>query len=124
LPLADGASNHQLNESRRAPSSGNAAAINKADQTESLIALPRLPIFLAGTSLTASECTLGNRHLKYGVTSRDYETFGKALMATLEAELGLRLTRETRDAWVAVYNLISSLMQEQIESAPCLGYLP
>jgi len=45
-------------------------------------------------------------------------------MATLEAELGLRLTRETRDAWVAVYNLISSLMQEQIESAPCLGYLP
>jgi hemoglobin-like flavoprotein len=87
-------------------------------------------IGLAVSGLNQSEAliaplrALGSRHVEYGVTSRDYETLGKALIATLEAELGSRFTQETRDAWIAVYNLIASVMQERIESAPCASSSP
>jgi hemoglobin-like flavoprotein len=79
-------------------------AVRGLDQSDALIAPLR---------------ALGSHHVEYGVTGRDYETVGKALIATLEAELGPRFTQETRDAWIAVYNLIASVMQERIESAPC-----
>jgi hemoglobin-like flavoprotein len=81
-------------------------AVGGLDQSEALIA-----------PLSA----LGGRHVEYGVTSRDYETMGRALIATLEAELGPKFTEETRDAWIAVYNLLASVMQERADSAPYAG---
>ena len=63
-------------------------------------------------ALIAPLRALGGRHVEYGVTAEHYETVGRALIATLEAELGPELTGETRDAWIAVYNLIASTMQE------------
>jgi hemoglobin-like flavoprotein len=81
-------------------------AVRGLDQADALIAPLR---------------NLGGRHVEYGVTSRDYETMGSALIATLEAELGPKFTEETRDAWIAVYNLLASVMQERADSAPYAG---
>jgi len=51
---------------------------------------------------------LGARHVEYGVTSDMYEVVGQALIWTLETGLGSAFTDEVRDAWVAVYVLIST----------------
>ena len=55
---------------------------------------------------------LGRRHTNYGVAEQDYETVGMALLWTLEHGLGAAFTAELRDAWVAVYKLIATTMQE------------
>jgi hemoglobin-like flavoprotein len=57
---------------------------------------------------------LGQRHSGYGVKEEDYEAVGAALIATLEAELGSKFTPETRSAWVAVYDLVASVMQQPV----------
>ena len=72
-------------------------AVRGLDQLEALIAPLR---------------ALGSRHAGYGVRNKDYETVGRALIGTLEALLGPKFTPETRDAWIAVYNLVASVMQE------------
>jgi hemoglobin-like flavoprotein len=56
---------------------------------------------------------LGRRHEIYGVKPRDYDTGGKALLLTLAEGLGDEFTPEVRDAWIAVFELISSAMQRQ-----------
>ena len=53
---------------------------------------------------------LGERHLGYGVKSKDYATVGEALIWTLEQGLGDDFTPETKAAWSAVYGLLSSVM--------------
>jgi len=63
-------------------------------------------------ALIAPLRALGARHVEYGVTTRDYETVGTAFIAMLEAELGPKFTRQTRDAWIAVYNVVASVMQQ------------
>jgi len=55
---------------------------------------------------------LGRRHTNYGVAEQDYETVGMALLWTLEQGLREAFTAEVRDAWVAVYKLIATTMQE------------
>jgi len=56
---------------------------------------------------------LGRRHETYGVTPRDYETVGEALLLTLAEGLGEAFTPEVKDAWTAVFELIASAMQRQ-----------
>jgi len=56
---------------------------------------------------------LGRRHELYGVKSRDYQTVGEALLWTLAKGLGEAFTPEVRGAWIAVLELISSVMQRQ-----------
>jgi hemoglobin-like flavoprotein len=65
--------------------------------------------------------TLGSRHTGYGVREEDYETVGAALIAMLGTLLGPRFTAETREAWIAVYDLVSSMMQEPTATVfePC-----
>ena len=55
---------------------------------------------------------LGRRHVGYGVRPDDFETVGAALHETLEEGLGDAFTAETREAWVAAYGLLASVMQE------------
>jgi len=57
---------------------------------------------------------LGRRHAVYGVKSEHYRTVGQALILTLNDALGDAFTAEVRDAWIAVYELISSAMQKQV----------
>ena len=54
---------------------------------------------------------LGRRHTRYGVVDKHYETVGAALLWTLERMLGKAFTRETRDAWAAVYSVLSTTMK-------------
>ncbi len=60
---------------------------------------------------------LGARHVAYGVVERLYANVGSALLATLEAALGERFTGDARDAWVAVYGVISGTMLDGARAA-------
>jgi nitric oxide dioxygenase len=59
--------------------------------------------------------TLGQRHADYGVTAEHFAPVGAALLWTLEQGLGEGFTPEVRDAWAAVYAVLSSLMINAIE---------
>lgn len=62
---------------------------------------------------------LGYRHWQYGVRPHDYNTFGAALMWTLEQVLGDDFTQEAREAWGETYALLSSSMKQATKpSAP------
>jgi nitric oxide dioxygenase len=54
---------------------------------------------------------LGRRHQSYGVTARNYEVLGDALLGTLRTTLGAGWTAELHDAWVEAYTLIASVMK-------------
>lgn len=54
---------------------------------------------------------LGRRHQSYGVTDRNYEVLGDALIGTLRTTLGSQWTPELQDAWVEAYTLIASVMK-------------
>jgi hemoglobin-like flavoprotein len=54
---------------------------------------------------------LGRRHARYGVAESHYETVGAALLWTLQVGLGRTFTAEMKDAWTAVYGLLSSTMK-------------
>lgn len=53
---------------------------------------------------------LGARHRDYGVLDAHYGTVAQALLWTLEQGLGSRFDAETREAWVAVYTTLASVM--------------
>lgn len=54
---------------------------------------------------------LGRRHHEYGVTDRNYEVVGAALLGTIRTALGSGWTPELHDAWVEGYTLIASIMK-------------
>jgi hemoglobin-like flavoprotein len=54
---------------------------------------------------------LGERHVHYGVTTRDYDTVAVALLWTLEQGLGDAFTPAARAAWTEVYTLLAQVMQ-------------
>ena len=60
---------------------------------------------------------LGRRHDAYGVTKQHFDTVATALLWTLETGLGSRFTSEVRQAWVAVYTLLVTTMQEAMRGA-------
>ncbi len=55
---------------------------------------------------------LGARHAGYSVKPEYYETVGGALVWTLEQGLGEDFTDDVKDAWIAAYTLLSSVMIE------------
>ena len=55
---------------------------------------------------------LGRRHVGYGVQASQYETVGAALIWTLEQGLGDAFTPEVREAWLALYGVVATTMQE------------
>lgn len=71
------------------------AAVRLLDHPESL-----LPVL----------AKLGARHAGYGVRPGDYRRVGEALMATLDETLGERFDAPTREAWAAMYALVSATM--------------
>ncbi|MEO8386676.1 MAG: globin family protein [Betaproteobacteria bacterium] len=60
---------------------------------------------------------LGARHVGYGVIDTHYATVGNALIYTLEAALGPEFTIEVRDAWLAVYSLLTNVMKQGADEA-------
>jgi len=55
---------------------------------------------------------MGIRHQGYGVRERDYATVGAALLLTLQQGLGDAFTPEVREAWTALYGVISFNMMD------------
>jgi len=58
---------------------------------------------------------LGERHAGYRVEAGHFAPVGAALLWTLEQGLGEDFTPEVKDAWVAVYAVLSSLMINAIK---------
>ena len=61
---------------------------------------------------------LGRRHRRYGVQDSHYNTVARALLDTLEKGLGEAFTKETREAWTAVYTVLSTTMIAAAADAP------
>jgi hemoglobin-like flavoprotein len=57
---------------------------------------------------------LGAQHRDYGIAAADFAPVGRALFETLAAELGPAFDDATRSAWIALYALASSWMQQSI----------
>jgi len=64
--------------------------------------------------------SLGARHAGYGVRDTHYATVGTALIQTLEQGLGDAFTPDVRDAWIALYGVVSRTMIEAaaLETTP------
>ena len=62
---------------------------------------------------------LGAQHRDYGVVAADFAPVGRALFETLESELGPAFDDATRRAWIALYALASSWMQQSIPHERC-----
>ena len=60
---------------------------------------------------------LGERHKGYGVEAQHYDTVAAALLWTLEQGLGEMFTDDVGQAWVAVYTLLATTMQQAAEKA-------
>jgi hemoglobin-like flavoprotein len=54
---------------------------------------------------------LGRRHAGYGVKDSHYDSFGVALLWTLEQGLGAAWSDEAAVAWKELYGLLSSIMR-------------
>ena len=59
----------------------------------------------------------GARHAGYGVKDKDYDTVAAALLWTLGQGLAEDFTDEVKDAWVAAYTLLSSVMKDAAKEA-------
>lgn len=60
---------------------------------------------------------LGARHLGYGVKPAHYDTVGQALLGTLAMGLGEAFTPSVREAWIAMYGVVSKTMQDAAADA-------
>jgi len=61
--------------------------------------------------IVADVQSLGVRHKSYNVTPEHYTTVAEALLWTLEKGLGEAWNEETKEAWIAVYTLLATTMQ-------------
>ena len=62
---------------------------------------------------------LANRHNKYGAQREHYAVVGQCLIWTLSKGLGDRWNKETEDAWLAAYTVLSGAMiQNQFAKQP------
>jgi len=60
---------------------------------------------------------LGRRHVRYGVTDKDYDTVAAALIWTLGQGLKDGFTPEVEVAWTKVYSLLADVMQTAARDA-------
>jgi len=60
---------------------------------------------------------LGRRHVSYGVQPHQYELLRVALLWAMGQALGLEFSRETRDAWDTLLQVVSAVMLEAANAA-------
>ena len=76
-------------------------AVNSLDRMDQLLPVVR---------------SLGARHVTYGVSDKDYDTVGDALLWTLRKGLGEAFTPDVEAAWSNVYATLASAMQSGSET--------
>ena len=64
--------------------------------------------------------SLGERHRGYGIGAHHFAPVGRALFDTLASELGPDFDEATCRAWIALYALCSSWMQEPTSVVDCV----
>ena len=52
----------------------------------------------------------GRRHANFGVKPRHFDAFGKALISTLDDQLGPAFSPDTRQAWMMLYEIVKAEM--------------
>lgn len=52
------------------------------------------------------------KHVDYGVKAEDYTPVGNALLFALSKGLGEAFTREVKQAWIAVYKTVATVMRQ------------
>jgi hemoglobin-like flavoprotein len=89
-----------------------------AEQRQKLMAMIGTAVANLGNwaSIAPAVAALGQRHGAYGVKTDDYDTVGKALIATLEKGLGDAFTPQVREAWLACYAAVASEMMAGAET--------
>ncbi len=60
--------------------------------------------------ITVEISALAKRHVNYGVQTIHYEWVGNALLWTLEKGLGKDWDKQTEDAWIKCYSILSTTM--------------
>lgn len=60
--------------------------------------------------ITTGLTHLAQRHVQYNVTPEHYNIVGSALLLTLEQGLGELWNEEVKQAWVALYTNVASIM--------------
>ena len=60
---------------------------------------------------------LGQRHARYRVEDKHYETVGAALLWALEQGLGADWTPDVKSAWVSAYTLVAKTMKDAVAAA-------
>lgn len=68
-----------------------------------------------GTIMPAVQ-DLGRRHAGYGVSAAHYKPVGEALIWTLGKGLGDAFTADAKQAWIAAYTTLATVMQEAAPS--------
>lgn len=91
-----------MTEHRRQVMQIIAAAVKGLDRFDQLISTVR---------------DLGRRHVGYGVQEKHYDLYGQAILWALEMGLGAAFTAEVREAWTAVYGVLSTTMKEGAREA-------
>lgn len=76
-----------------------------------------LPVHKLVSTLEA----LAQRHTGYGVRDAHYDAVGKALLWTLEQELGPAFTPEARVAWTALYGAMAEIMRKAAAGGSASG---
>lgn len=91
-----------------------------AQRQKLLIALNLAVINAHTLSTIAPELeAMGRRHASYGVKNSHYEAVGRALLWTLEQDLGTAFIDEVRKAWTEFYNQVATAMMNGTRSTCC-----
>ena len=113
VPIADTAATLFYEDLfRRNPSLRALFKEDMADQRRKLMTMIGTAVANLGNwaNIAPAVAALGQRHAAYGVKIEDYDTVGKALIATLEKGLGDAFTPEVRAAWLACYAAVAAEM--------------
>lgn len=62
--------------------------------------------------------SLASRHNKYGAKKEHYAVVGQCLIWTLKTGLGTRWTKQTEEAWLAVYEVLADAMIANQQAVP------
>jgi hemoglobin-like flavoprotein len=83
-----------------------------------LRSLISLPVTLLNDSEAAMPAihSLGARHAHWGIAPAHFDLMRKALMDTLGEVLGEEFTPQTREAWLAAFDLMASVMKKGLQN--------
>jgi hemoglobin-like flavoprotein len=113
LPIADTAANLFYEDLfQRNPRLRALFKPEMADQRQKLMAMIGTAVANLGNwaTIAPAVAALGKQHAAYGVNIEDYDTVGKALIATLEKGLGNAFTPQVKEAWLACYAAVAAEM--------------